>query len=254
MKVSILTIATGKYISFIPRLIESCEENFLRGVDKEYYIFTDCEDHDLLSRDNLFFVKQEKLGWPYDTMMRFHMFLGIEKLIKKSDYCFFMNANLEILEAVEEEILPKLENFVAVKHPGFFTLDKSYMPFESNANSNFFVPMKKREMYYQGCFNGGKTKDWLKLCRLLSKKIDSDLNKGIVPIWHDESAINWYFNSLKKPLELEPVYSLPEQIYRKEFAKSVEFNMHSYDSLENEKPIIMQRDKKNYGGSEFLRA
>ena len=43
MDISILTIATGKYIDFIPDLVKSSEEKFLKNHNKTYYIFTDSE-------------------------------------------------------------------------------------------------------------------------------------------------------------------------------------------------------------------
>jgi len=43
MKVGIITIATGKYDIFVGGLIESCENNFLPDVEKEYIIFSDSD-------------------------------------------------------------------------------------------------------------------------------------------------------------------------------------------------------------------
>ena len=41
MKVGLLIIATGKYNCFFDDLYKSCEENFLQGIEKVYFYFTD---------------------------------------------------------------------------------------------------------------------------------------------------------------------------------------------------------------------
>jgi hypothetical protein len=256
MNISVLSIATGKYIDFIPDLIKSSEENFLKGHDKTYYIFTDKKSSIKIKGNNIVKIYQEKLGWPYDTMMRFHMFLSIKEKIEKSKFTFFLNANMEFKEEIGEEILPNLENefLVGVKHPGYFKLEKSYMPYERRKESNFFIEDSDNlnGMYYQGCFNGGESKKWIEMCEILSRKIDGDLNSNIIPIWHDESALNWYFRNLKIK-NLDPEYSLPEQITVGDFSPSTEGNIHCYGFLEKSKPFIIQRDKRKYGGSDFLR-
>ena len=74
MKIGILTICTGKYTIFFDSLYESLEKHFLKGYEKTYYVFTDGE---IREEDNVVRIEQTKLGWPYDTMMRFNMFNGI---------------------------------------------------------------------------------------------------------------------------------------------------------------------------------
>ena len=256
MEVSILTIATGKYIEFIPDLVKSSEEKFLKNHNKTYYIFTDSELDLKIKGVKIVKIHQEKLGWPYDTMMRFHMFMAIEKKIKNTDFTFFLNANMKFLNEVGEEVLPSGEDvyFTGVKHPGFFKSSVEEMPYERRKKSNFFINEKdnKNKMYYQGCLNGAESGKWIEMCKILSKKIDEDLKNNIIPIWHDESALNWYFRNLKIK-NLDPEYSLPEQIMVGDFSPSTESSIHCYGFLEKSKPFIIQRDKRKYGGSDFLR-
>lgn len=257
MNISVLSIATGKYIDFIPDLIKSSEEKFLKGHDKTYYIFTDKKSSIRIKGINIVKIYQEKLGWPYDTMMRFHMFLSVKDKIEKSDFTFFLNANMEFKEEIGEEIFPNLETefLLGVKHPGFFKLDKSYMPYERRRESNFFIGDydNSNQMYYQGCFNGGESRKWIEMCEILSQKIDEDLKSNIIPIWHDESALNWYFRNIKIK-SLDPEYAIPEQIVEGNFSPAGPGNMHCYSDLKNSKPFIIQRDKRKYGGSDFLRS
>lgn len=258
MEIAILTIGTGKYINFIPTLIESAEKNFLIDHNKTYYVFTDSESNFNIGGATIVKIEQKKLGWPYDTMMRFHMFYNIRSELEKSDLCFFLNSNMEFKENIGDEIFPNMrdEFFIGVKHPGYFKTDVSNMPYERRTESNFFINDidNINKNYYQGCFNGGDSKKFIEMSKILASKIDKDIKSNIIPVWHDESAINWYFRNLKIKT-LDPEYALPEQILDGDFisVKADPYQTHCYDSLVGVKPYIIQRDKSKYGGTDFLR-
>lgn len=233
MKINILTICTGKYTVFFDQLYDSCEANLLHGHDKKYFVFTDGEIKD---RENVVRIQQEKLGWPYDTMMRFHMFNRIAEQLD-GEYTFFLNANMHINEPVGDEVLPGPENnyLVGVQHPGFYDKPNPHFPYERRPQSYVFIPNGQGQMYFQGCFNGGRTVEFLEMSRILATGIESDLSKSIIPIWHDESALNWYY-SLRNPLSLEMSYAYPE---------SCDFPFPRK---------IVQLDKSKVGGHEYLRS
>lgn len=279
MKIGILTIATGRYSMYIPELIESCEELFLENHDKEYFVYTDSDIESLghfKGSEKITKIHQEKLGWPYDSMMRFHMFDAFKDILSGTDYLFFMNANMKVVSRIDESILPS-ENkcgIVATRHPGFHRRNPGInYPHESNPQSSFFVNLKDRSNYFQGCFNGGRSKEFLKMCEILKNNMDTDLKNNIVPIWHDESAINWYLEK-KDPLVLYPTYAYPEycdgNIIKKalleknndedipslypdfsEAANPVDPFKHLIDEFSE--PRIIQRNKNKDGGKIYLR-
>ena len=109
MQIGIVTIATGKYSVYIPELIESCETLFLCDHDRKYFIYTDCDIESLgpfKGSDKIIKIHQEKLGWPYDSMLRFHMFEVFKNILLGVDYIFFMNANMKVVSTVDDSILP----------------------------------------------------------------------------------------------------------------------------------------------------
>ena len=120
-KIAILYICTGKYDIFWKDFFLSAEKFFLPKHHKEYFIFTDKELYaqDTCSRIHKFY--QENLGWPFNTLKRFEMFLRIKEQLKNFDFIFFMNANLEFLKEVNEEFLPIEENLTLVQHAGFYS-------------------------------------------------------------------------------------------------------------------------------------
>jgi hypothetical protein len=234
MEISILTICTGKYTLFFENFYKSCEEFFLKEHKKKYYVFTDGQ---ISQYENVFRIEQPKLGWPYDTMMRFEMFNSISDKLVGSDYTFFFNANILFIDKIGEEILPNSENdfLMGVEHPGYFQELTVNYPYERRYESNFYIPYDSGKTYFQGCFNGGKTSDFLEMSNELATKIQSDMGLGIIPLWHDESALNWYY-SKRNPLKLSPSYAYPE----------------SWD-MNIEKKII-QIDKNKLGGHSYLRS
>jgi hypothetical protein len=268
-KIAILTIATGKYIKFIPDLIDSCESFFIPKSEKKYFIFTDGE---IDSRDGkVIKIDQNKLGWPYDTMMRFHMFSSIEKDLEKFDFIFFMNANMKVVSSISRRILPTKEEsgLVVTHHPGFYKKHPNLFTYERNPTSNFYIPFGSGNNYVQGCFNGGRSSEFLEMCRQIKKRIDSDLENKIIPVWHDESALNWYMID-KTPKILHPVYAWPEfiRISKEEILEMSKIIGHDETNnylfrgkkdphlhiREGKKIKIIQRDKNFFGGKSELRS
>jgi len=268
MKIAITTIATGKYDVFVPSLIDSCEKYFLPNLEKKYFIFTDSDK--ILTSDKVVKVNQNKLGWPYDTMLRFHMFSSIEKELENFDFVFFMNANMEVVSLISEDILPTEEEsgLVATHHPGFYKKDPEKFTYERNHRSNFYIPFGSGETYVQGCFNGGRSKEFLKMCREIKERMDADLMNKIIPVWHDESALNWYLLD-KNPKILHPTYAWPEFVFLTE-EKIIKMmadigidECYAYFDREETDPYldikggerirIIQRDKNLFGGKNKLR-
>jgi len=233
MRVAILTICTGKYTMFFKGFYESSKEYFLPGIEKNFFVFTDGV---IENGSDVIRVEQKKLGWPFDTMMRFSMFNSISDQLKDFDYIFFLNANMVCVEKVGEEILPNKENdyLVGVDHPGFYHRPQDTFTYERNRISNFFIDINQGKNYFQGCLNGGRSKEFLEMSIELEKLIYDDLRKNHIPLWHDESALNWYY-SKRNPKVLPPSYAYPE-VANPDYDKK-----------------IIQLDKSKFGGHDFLR-
>lgn len=262
---------------YIPELVESCENLFLESHDKKYFVYTDSDLAplgDFVGSDKIIKIHQERLGWPYDSMMRFHMFSAFEKILSDVDYLFFMNANMKVVSKVDDSILPANNKcgIVATEHPGYYGKNVPH-PHESNPNSLFFVKLNNRSKYFQGCFNGGRSKEFLKMSRVLKKRMDIDLKNGIIPIWHDESAMNWYLVG-KDVHVLHPTYAYPEycdgEIIKKSLLEKnsdadIPLLYSDFMEARNQEdpfkhlikghnfPKIIQRNKNKDGGKIYLR-
>lgn len=235
MKIAILYISIGKYEIFWENFYKSAEKYLLAEKSlKHYFVFTDCpkifneDDH------NIHKIYQQNLGWPNNTLMRFHVFDSISEELKHFDYIYFFNANMLFIEEVNDEIIPKSEKLIVFKHPGYFNKARDKYPYETNPKSEAFISDNKGEYYFMGGLNGGNSTEYLKLIKTLKFNIDLDLQNKITAKWHDESHINRYV------LEKKPKILGPEFV-----------NIENY--LSHQKPKIIILDKNNFGGHLFLR-
>lgn len=235
MKIAILYICTGNYHVFWPNFYESAEKFFFPSVKKNYFVFSDA-DASLFAQPEVILVHQERLGWPHDTLKRFHMFLRVERQLRNNDYLFFFNANVQFQSPVGEEILPTAEEgLVVVQHPGHYTGMPSKLPYDRNPKSLAYIPFGRGRIYAMGGVNGGRTEAYLDLINDLAWAVDKDLERGVIARWHDESHLNKYILHRRFKM-LPPSYGYPEN------------GSIPYDN------IITIVDKNNFGGHNFLRA
>lgn len=211
-KVAILYICTGKYDVFWQEFFESYEEKFLPDSIKEYFVFTDADR--LLGEDKcdrIHKIYQKRLGWPYDTLMRYDMFNSIAEQLSKFDYIFFMNANCKCVSVItEDEFLPKEKDILVVQHPGEYNKKPKRFSYDRNPQSTAYIPKGEGTYYICGGINGGKAEAYLSLVRELKENIDIDLSKNVIAKWHDESHINHYIYVHDNWEMLSPSYCYAE--------------------------------------------
>lgn len=211
MKIALLYICTGKYHIFFKDFYESCEKYFIPEAEKTYFVFS---DHQELARyDRVRFVHKECEGFPNDSLFRFRTFLTVESELEAFDYVFFFNSNMQFVTPVDKSVLPK-------ENDGYLCcLDADYdkiyphpcfYPYERRKQSLAYVPRGlKQYRYYHGGVNGGRTKEYLGMCRTLMENIEKDYQNGIIALYHDESHINKFFTE-RSCLSLHGEYGTAE--------------------------------------------
>jgi len=206
MKICILTIATNKYIQFVERLYNNLEENFLNGHELECLLFT---EHDVETSDNVKVSKIDHEPWPMPTLKRYNYFVKEKEYISKFDYCYYFDVDMGIIEKVGDEVLGDL---VATMHPYQSLYPKESRSYDRNPNSLAFVPPgEEGENYYAGGFNGGKTECFLKMAEVIADRVNQDLEKDVIALWHDESQMNRYLIDNPPTLSLTPTYCFAEE-------------------------------------------
>ena len=211
-KVAILYICTAKYVVFWKDFFTSYEKYFLPNSEKHYYVFTDAEELFMEQEcDRIHKIYQEPLGWPDNTLLRYHVFLKIEEQLKAYDYLFFMNANCQAMETItEEEFLPEDKNLLVVQHPGFYDKTNVQFTYDRNPKSTACIPKGEGKYYICGGVNGGRTENYLQLMKELKHNIDVDKKNKQLALWHDESHINRYILKRDDYRILSPAFCYPE--------------------------------------------
>ena len=202
MKICILTIATGKYIQFVERLLDDIEKYFLNGNEIQCLLFT---DHEVETSDN---VKVSKIGhkpWPEPALKKYNYINSQSEYLKDFDYLYLFDADVGIVDTVGEEVL---EDLVGVLHPYKFFEDKAVYPYEKRKQSTAYIADENHDKYYAAAFVGGKSENFLEMARTISERVEEDEKNGVVAKLHDESHLNKYFNE-NPPTALSPSYMFP---------------------------------------------
>ena len=241
-KIGVLVIALGRYDSFWPELYKSCEKYFLPEWEKQYFVFTDNQNLKYKNKDNVTTFFQKKMGWPWDSMMRFEIFYRRKPMLEKCDYLFFLNINLIVKKEIGEEILPTEKNdwLLVCTHSGYYNKPVNTFPYDRNPLSTAYIPYNVGKHYAPGGFNGGRSAEFLEFCSVCAKNVRIDMKNNVIALWHDESHLNKYILD-KNPLIAPINYMYP---------KNVKWLKESFFS----KDIRMElRDKVHYGGHYYLR-
>jgi len=202
-KIGLCIMATGRYVHFAEQLIESGRKYFLTNHDVTYFVFT---DNRINQEKDVVVIPQKRLGWPYDTMMRFEVYFKNKNLLQEMDYLFASDADMLFVAPIGEEILGPL---VGTVHPGYVGRRGTY---EVNPYSKAFVRADEGQIYFAGGFYGGDREHFFTLIDHNQKMIQEDLSKGIIPLWHDESHLNRYFLDHQPSIVLSPSYCYPESL------------------------------------------
>ncbi len=227
LRIGLLVIATAKYTRFVAPLIESAQRHFMRGEQVTFYVFTDRPEEIPLAVVPL---PVEHRGWPYATLLRYHHIARYRERLLGEEFLFQCDADMRFAGPVGREILPdNATGLVGVEHPGFCWKPQWWQrlaaavgvpvrrgvgrretySYETDARSLAQIGAHEGEVYYAGGFSGGATDQYLDLAGSLRLRIDEDLAKGVIAVWHDESHLNRHF-IFYPPKRLDPGYCYPE--------------------------------------------
>ena len=208
MKICILTIATNKYLQFVEKLYEDISEKFCPGAEISCLLFTDHEIEESGDNVRVHYIDHEP--WPMPTLKRYNYFVKEKDFILEHDYCFYFDADMRIDEVVEMDEVCR--DLVATRHGYQSLMDPSSQSFDRNPKSLACVPLDEKTVtYYAGGFNGGKTEVFMEMAETIAERVNKDLEKNVVALWHDESHMNRYLIDNPPTLDLDPTYCYAEE-------------------------------------------
>ena len=125
-------------------------------------------------------IQIEYLGFPGDTLYRYHRFLTIEDIIKKRSIfvLYYLDVDMKIVADIGEEFLPSESSpLIGVIHPKF-RLKKSGGAPERDPKSTACIHINEKYPYYIcGGVQGGFTEHYLSASSSIKKMIDVDTKK-----------------------------------------------------------------------------
>ena len=211
MKVAVLYICTGEYVKFWSGFYQSAGTHFLPHTGRHYFVFTDGQ---VGPAKDITVVPQDSLGWPFNTLYRFRMFLRIRPDLQSFSHIVFLNANCVVQRLIGfDEFFAPGSDLVACRHPGFFDKPTSAYTYERRPQSKAFVA--KGAIYRAGGLMGGTASAFLAAAEEIASNIEADLENGLVALWHDESHWNAYLDSCAPAAgravhDLSPGFLYPE--------------------------------------------
>lgn len=203
-KVGLLIMATGKYTTFLEKLCASADKYFLPGHERTYFIFT---DGSVPESDHIVRIEQKRLGWPYDTMMRFRVYRDAADHFADCDYLYACDADMLFVDTFGDEILGER---VATRHPGYCMPYQLHDDYETNTCSRACIAPGHGNYYFAGGFYGGSMPEFLTMVCTCIENTELDLAEGVIAKWHDESHLNRYFVDNPPTVILSPSYCFPE--------------------------------------------
>lgn len=251
--VNLLIIATNKYTKYIKPLLESADKFFLPDCNVNYCLFTDDMTMQLDSYKRKVLVWYvEHRAWPYTTLMRYHTFLSNIDSMPDADNYFYVDVDTLFKGVITANDV--ISDRTVVRHCGFIG---KRGPYETNPLSTSFVRPNQGLRYYGGGFWGFSKDEFYKLLYKATSMINVDADKGIIPVWHDESVLNRYMIDNPPKKELSPSYHYPEGkigYYRNLWHRDYECKILLLDkdhaevrSEEVVKPFITMKEFGNFG-------
>jgi hypothetical protein len=218
--VTFLVVATGKYVKFAEHLLDSASKNLVNPNAFEFLIFTD-SPLDSLSRGpeldgpRITVVNIPSYRWPEATLFRYRVF--VEHWAKvRGEFVMYLDADTEVVSELSVQGLQEAlgdHDVALIRHPGYYRRPLRQLvmispigPWERRRKSVARVPLWKRHDYVCGGVWFGKREAIGSLCRELDRAVNTDLDRGIIARFHDESHLNRWKND-NEPHLLRPEWA-----------------------------------------------
>ncbi len=230
-KIAVVAICLNQpYWPFISNMIASARKFLLKGHDVDFLLWTDMPQDTKIDAK---IIPTEPTQWPTPTLMRYHLFLREEELLKEYDFVYYIDADMLFVSRVGDEILGDL---VGAQHPMYAIRQEYIPPYEPNEKSTAYIHRTGRvleqngqkrfePLYFAGGFQGGRSETFIKAMKVMKDRIDEDFTKNnYIAIWNDESHWNKYLFENPPNVILNPSYVYPDSLnkayYQKEWGRN----------------------------------
>jgi hypothetical protein len=189
LKVAVLVDAPGQNRRELRFFLKSLRRNFLPGVEKRIFVFTDGgpvpgEDVTVIP------VKPNPQPGRVNPE-RYQRILDAEEEFAGYDLLFSMKPQLRVMKRIsEDEILA--EGLVACLHSAYEDTPRAKIRFEQNEQSVTWVRPGDGRSYFCGTMQGGSREAFLQAVHTMGVWAAQDQANKVTPYWGDESYWNRY--------------------------------------------------------------
>ena len=223
MKLSLVTVATGKYLEYWMNLAGSVSKHTRIDSNLNYHVFTDRTKDavDFANTINISIVvhKIESQDWLSGTLLRYRHYRKYFELIT-GDVILHLDADMLVVNNFQDDLFNIVVNnsdkINLVYHPGYWRPNKFYLPYlfnhktfksetvillkhilgkslsswETRSESTAYTPKNLQNAYFCGAVWFGKREMVNKFISEVDELIIADQKNGITAVWHDESYLN----------------------------------------------------------------
>lgn len=201
--VGLVTMATGRYIEFIPALVASARQHLV-GLGP-VFVLTDATE--IGGAGEVRILPWEKLDWPLPTLLRYRAFTQYAQQLSEVDVLLYTDADMLFVGDVD---IRDAAGLIAVRHPGYVNTAPADLPYERRTTSTACVPPGQGVAYFCGGVQGGCTAAYLEAAAEIDSAIAADQSKGVTAVWHDESQWNRYLLDHPASTQLGAEYCTPD--------------------------------------------
>lgn len=219
--VGICVVACGEaYLRYSQILVEGINSRVKLNGDICVYLITDQYVANVSNYSNLqvVYINIPELKWPEAALFRYKLinkYLADENLT----HIFYMDADLEVIDYIEETDFPLDDRIFCVAHPGYFNRGLIfnwvrkvyYPPWETSTRFSCSLNLSKRKVYVASGFWGGPKEKILAMCEELEGLTERDIQLGHYARSYDESYFNWWIANNKDVKILSPIFLFAEQ-------------------------------------------
>lgn len=209
--IGVYYIATGSYKVYIDGFIRGIQ-NFRMNNSKKIILLVD-EFVDISSYD--IEIEQHIISdapWPIVTLLKMWY---ISKYSEDFEEVYYFNANAQVIRDIPncgDKMLCTRHSFHQNILDGHYFLSIE----DDNPKSLSYIGLHDYD-YVQAGFFGGKAEIVYKMCEDVSKWTESDLKRGVIPKWHDESYLNKWQTMNSDKCKIINAWDYIELVYNENF-------------------------------------
>lgn len=185
--IGIYFIATSTYKVYIPEFLDSLEKF---RADRKKRVILLVDEIQEVSQKHLEYLEIEQhivsdAPWPIVTLLKMWY---IYKYRGNYSEIYYFNANIQIYKDI-----PQCDGRLIVTYHTHSNREVDghdfLNPDDDNPKSLAYIGLHNY-FYVQAAFFGGNADIVYRMCKDVSEWVESDLKRGVIPKWHDESYLN----------------------------------------------------------------